>query len=51
MIQLLRMREAKKLQTSELASESINGGEERGTPTDRSAPNLERSWSLRQYYG
>ena len=38
MIQLLRMREAKKRQTSELASESINGGEERGTPKDGSAP-------------
>ena len=32
------MREAKKRQTSELASESINGGEERGTPKDGSAP-------------
>lgn len=49
MIQLLRMREAKKLQTSELASESISGGEERGTLKDRSAPSLERNWSLRQY--
>lgn len=51
MIQLLRMREAKKLQTSELASESIEGGEGRGTTRTEVLPIQERSWSLRHCCG